>query len=145
MSILTPAPLTSSTDAHDEYLRAEAHINNATASDYDAAETHLRTALKLDPQFAEAWASLAMATIWKFALRAPSPTPEACAGARSAASRALELKPALALTHRANGIVLRSCDRDFSGAEAELNRALELQPDDPLVLNVAGDACDGQE
>lgn len=134
MSILTPAPFTSSIDAYDEYLRAEAHINHSTASDYDAAEMHLRTALQLDPQFAEAWASLAMARVWKFGTRASSPTPEACAGARTAAARALELKPALALTHRANGIVLRNCSRDFSGAEAEFNRALELQPGDPGVL-----------
>lgn len=134
MSILTPEPFTSSADAHEEYLRAQAQINNAMGSDYDAAETHLRTALKLDPRFAEAWAWLAMETIWKFDARAPSPTPEACASARTAANRALELKPALALTHRAQGIVLRSCDRDLSAAEAEFNRALELQPDDPLVL-----------
>jgi transcriptional activator of cad operon len=134
MSILTPEPFTSSAEAHDEYLRAEAHINNGTLSDFDAADTHLRTALKLDPQFAEAWAWLAMETIWKFDMSAPSPTPEACASARTAASRALELKPALALTHRAKGIVLRSCDRDLSGAEAEFNRALGLQPDDPLAL-----------
>jgi TolB-like protein/DNA-binding winged helix-turn-helix (wHTH) protein/tetratricopeptide (TPR) repeat protein len=134
MSILTPAPITSSIDAHDEYLRAEAHINNGSASDYDAAETHLRTALKLDPRFAEAWAWLAMETIWKFDQGAPSPTAEACASARTAETRALELNPALALTHRAKGIVLRSCDRDFSGAEAQFNSALELQPDDPLAL-----------
>jgi len=134
MSILTPAPITSSIDAHDEYLRAEAHINSGSASDYDAAETHLRTALKLDPRFAEAWAWLAMETIWRFDLGAPSPTPEACASAHAAETRAIELNPALALTHRAKGIVLRSCDRDFSGAEAEFNSALELQPDDPLVL-----------
>jgi len=134
MSILTPAPFTSNADALDEYLRAEAHINNGAASDYDAAETHLRTALKLDPQFAEAWAWLAMGTIWEFDVRAPSPTPEACANARAAASRALELNPTLALTHRAKGIVIRSCDRDSSGAEAEFDRALELQPDDPLAL-----------
>jgi TolB-like protein/DNA-binding winged helix-turn-helix (wHTH) protein len=134
MSILTPEPFTSSADAHDEYLRAQAPINNAIGSDYDAAETHLRTAVKFDPRFAEAWAYLAMETIWRFDASAPRPTPEACASARTAASRALELKPTLALTHRAKGIVLRSCDRDLSGAEAEFNRALELQPDDPLVL-----------
>jgi TolB-like protein/DNA-binding winged helix-turn-helix (wHTH) protein/Flp pilus assembly protein TadD len=134
MSVLTPEPFTSSADAHDEFLRAEALSNNGAPSDYDAAETHLRTALKLDPQFVEAWTSLAMVTIWRFDVRAPSPPPEACSSARTAVSRALELNPALALTHRAKGIVLRSCDHDFSAAEAEFNRALELQPENPLVL-----------
>ncbi len=134
MSILTPRPFTSSPEALDQYLRAEAETNSGSASDYDAAETHLRVALTLDPRFAEAWALRAMATIWRFDARAPSPTPEACASARTWASRALELNPTLAQTHRAKGIVLRSCDHDFSGAEAEFKRAQELHPDDSLVL-----------
>ena len=134
LSILKPKPSTSSPDAYEQYLRALALTNNGSAGDYDAAEPHLRLALTLDPRFAEAWALLAMTTIWKFDVRAPSPSPEACASARTAAGRALELNPTLADTHRAKGIVLRSCDRDFSEAEAEFNRGLKLHPDDSLLL-----------
>lgn len=134
LSILKAKPSTSNPDAHEQYLRALALTNNGSASDYDVAESHLRLALTLDPRFAEAWALLAMITVWKFDVRAPSPSPEACANARTAASRALELNPTLADTHRAKGIVLRSCDRDFSEAEAEFTRGLDLHPDDSLLL-----------
>ena len=135
LSILAPErSFTSNADAHDEYFRALTHVHSGSANDYDAAESHLHTALTLDPQFAGAWALLAMATIWKFEWRGPGPTPEACASARIAAARALGLNPLLPMTHRAKGIVLHSCDRDLKGAEAEFNRALALQPDDSLVL-----------
>lgn len=126
--------LTLNPEAYTEFLRAAAHVNRGFASDYEAADMQLHAALRLDPQFAGAWALLAMATIWRFDIRAPNPTPEACASARSAANRALELGPTLSQTHRAKGIALQSCDGDLNGARAEFDRALQLQPDDPLLL-----------
>src|SRR5262249_12827590 len=36
--------------------------------------------------------------------------------------------------HRARGMVLQNCEEDFPAAAAEFNRALALQPDNPLVL-----------
>jgi tetratricopeptide (TPR) repeat protein len=96
----------------------------------------LRAALALDPKFAAAWARLADLTIWKFDVaRTPgllatrtSPTKAACAAARAAADRALELDSTLVETHRAKGIVLQYCDSNWSAAEGEFRRALELQP-----------------
>jgi transcriptional activator of cad operon len=126
--------LTSNPEAYTEFLRALAHVDSSSASDYETAEMQLHAALRLDPQFAGAWALLAVATIWRFDVRAPNPTPEACASAYSAANRALELGPTLSQTHRAKGIALQSCDGDLNGARAEFDRALQLQPDDPLLL-----------
>lgn len=135
ISVVPAEPiLTSNPEAYTEFLRALAHVDRGIASDYETAEVQLHAALRLDPQFAGAWALLATATIWKFDVRAPNPTPEACASARSAANRALELGPTLSQTHRAKGIVLQSCDGDLNGARAEFDRALQLQPDDPLLL-----------
>jgi TolB-like protein/DNA-binding winged helix-turn-helix (wHTH) protein len=51
--------LTTSADAHVEYLRAMSYQDSATGADYDAAEGHLHSAVLLDPQFASAWALLA--------------------------------------------------------------------------------------
>ena len=126
--------LTSNPEAYTEFLRALAHVDRGFASDYEAAEMQLHAALLLDPQFAGAWALLAVATVWRFDVRAPNPTPEACANAHRAASRALQFGPTLSQTHRAQGIVLQSCDGDLNGARAEFDRALDLQPDDPLLL-----------
>lgn len=135
LSVVPGIPiLTSNPEAYTEFLRALAHVDNSSASDYETAEVQLHAALLLDPQFAGAWALLAEATIWRFDVRAPNPTPEACASARSAADRALELGPTLSLTHRAKGITLQSCDGDLNGALAEFARALQLQPDAPLLL-----------
>jgi len=72
--------------------------------------------------------------IWKFDVRAPNPTPEACANADRAANQALKFGPTLSQTHRAKGIVLQSCEGDLNAARAEFDRALQLQPDDPLLL-----------
>jgi TolB-like protein/DNA-binding winged helix-turn-helix (wHTH) protein len=135
ISVVPAEPnLTSNPEAYTEFLRALAHVDRGLASDYETAEMQLHAALRLDPQFAGAWALLATATIWRFDVRAPNPTPEACASARSAANRALELGPTLSQTHRAKGIALQSCDGDLNGARVEFDRALQLQPDDPLLL-----------
>jgi TolB-like protein/DNA-binding winged helix-turn-helix (wHTH) protein len=135
VSVVPEEPnLTSNPEAYTEFLRALAHIDRGFASDYETAEMQLHAALRLDPQFAGAWALLAVATIWRFDVRSPNPTPDACASARNAANRALELGPTLSQTHRAKGIALQSCDGDLNGARAEFDRALQLQPDDPLLL-----------
>ncbi|MFI4869711.1 MAG: winged helix-turn-helix domain-containing protein [Steroidobacterales bacterium] len=129
-----PEPiLTANPEAHALYLRALANISSNGAHDYEAAEDHLHAALLLDPQFAGAWAALAMVMIWKFDWRGPVSS-EACVGARAAAARAVELDAALSQTHRAQGMVLHYCDRNLAQAEVEFKRALELQPDDSLVL-----------
>jgi Tfp pilus assembly protein PilF len=75
-------------------------------------------------------------TIWKFDVaRAPGlrairayPTQAACADARAAADRALELDSTLVQTHRAKGVVLQYCDKNLLAAEGEFRQALELQP-----------------
>jgi transcriptional activator of cad operon len=122
-------------EAYTLYFQAEGIGGNGLA-DYDAAIEQLRAALALDPKFAAAWARLATLTIWRFDVaRAPgmlavrvSPTPAACAAARAAADRGLELDSTLVETHRAKGIVLQYCDRNWAAAEGEFKRALELQP-----------------
>ena len=135
ISVVPPeSNLTSNPAAYTEFLRALEHVDRGFASDYETADMQLHEALRLDPQFAGAWALLAAATIWRFDVRAPNPTPEACASAHTAANRAVELGPTLSQTHRAKGIALQSCDRDLTGARAEFDRALQLQPEDPLLL-----------
>ncbi len=125
---------TANPEAYTEFLRAMAHTDRGLASDYATAEVQLHAAIKLDPEFAGAWALLAMATIWQFDVRAPNPTPDACRVAHSAANRAVALGPALSQAHRARGITLQSCDGNLQGAREEFDRALQLQPDDPLLL-----------
>jgi Flp pilus assembly protein TadD len=59
---------------------------------------------------------------------------EAIAKARASAKSALALDPNLAEAHLAQGIVLRDLDFNFLAAEAECRRALELEPQNSLVI-----------
>jgi TolB-like protein/DNA-binding winged helix-turn-helix (wHTH) protein/Tfp pilus assembly protein PilF len=138
MSILNhyvpEAARTTNIEAYTLYFRAHSSVVSNGSADYDAAAEHLHSALTLDPHFAAAWGWLALVTIWKFeptawgsGMRA-SPTQAACADARSAADRALELDSTLVQSHRAKGIVFQYCDNNLLAAEREFRRALELQP-----------------
>jgi TolB-like protein len=124
---------TQNSEAYALYLQAYLKDIRNGADDYDDAVEYLHSAVELDPQFADAWALLALVEMWKFNLRAP-PTPAACADARSAAQRAVKLNSRLEEAHRAMALVFQFCDFDFTAAEAELNRALEVVPgsDDAL-------------
>jgi TolB-like protein/DNA-binding winged helix-turn-helix (wHTH) protein/Tfp pilus assembly protein PilF len=121
-------------EAYTLYFRTHSYVVNNGAADYDAAAEQLHSALALDPHFAAAWGWLALVTIWKFEPTAwgssirTSPTQAACADARAAADRALELDSTLVQSHRAKGIVLQYCDNNLLAAEGEFRRALELQP-----------------
>ncbi len=137
LSIVNRRPLkrepTQDIEAYTLYLRSAANIIGNTASDYDAAIQQLRTAVRLDPQFADAWAMLAMATVWQFEGHGPR-SAEGCTQARAAADQALKLNSELEEAHRAAALVYQDCDENLSAAEAELGRALEVEPgsDDAL-------------
>jgi TolB-like protein/DNA-binding winged helix-turn-helix (wHTH) protein len=138
MSILNhyvpEAARTTNIEAYTLYFRAHSKVVSNGPADYDAAAVQLHLALRLDPKFAAAWGWLALVTIWKFeptawgsSMRGP-PTQAACAEARAAADRALELDSTLVQSHRAKGIVLQHCDNKLLAAEGQFRRALELQP-----------------
>jgi len=119
-------PPTENIEAYSHYLRARSNVVSNGVDDYDAAVEHAHSALALDPQYAAAWAQLALVTIWKFDMR-DSPTAGACAHARAAADQALKLNSRLAIAHRAVGVVFQFCDSNFTAAEAQFNQALELE------------------
>jgi transcriptional activator of cad operon len=140
MSILNhyvpEAARTTNIEAYTLYFQAHSNTVSNWSADYNAAAEHLHSALTLDPQFAAAWGWLALVTIWEFDVaRAPGlrairayPTQAACANARAAADRALELDSTLVQSHRAKGVVLQYCDNNLLAAEGEFRQAVELQP-----------------
>jgi TolB-like protein/Tfp pilus assembly protein PilF len=88
-------------------------------------------AIRLDPNYALAYANLSsawrlMAAGWLGGAEAN----EAYAKARNAAQTALSLAPDLSAAHEAFGFVLLTPDLDFAGAEAELRKAEKLAPAD---------------
>ncbi len=86
-------------------------------------------AVELDPGFAAAHAGLA-SCLGTQAVIAEAAPERAHDRMRGAVERAMALDPELSDTHTARGLLLLFFERDWSGANAALRRALALRPDD---------------
>ena len=106
-------------EAYEAYLKGRhlEYLDNAKA-----VEFHQR-ATQIDPTWAPAHAAIVTST-----LVLGLPPMEACAKARAAAGKALELDDTLSEAHSAMAQVKLDCDWDWPGTEREFKRALELDP-----------------
>jgi len=116
-------------DAYNAYLQGKFYLARQNEADFRKAIDAFTTATRIDPRYAEAWADLSNA--WsdlgqEFLSGAAAQA--AYAQARAAVNTALALSPDLANAHSAKGNLLLSADSNWTGAEAELRRALQLEP-----------------
>jgi TolB-like protein/Tfp pilus assembly protein PilF len=118
---------TSSAQAHELYLRGLTLIAARGPGLRDAIEA-FREAVKLDPQYAQAWGALAEAEILLPGY-VPGDVTEATQRAESAAQRALAIDPGTSSAHVALGEAYEN-RRMWPQAEQSLKRALELAPGD---------------
>ena len=126
-----PKPPTNAA-AYDRYLRGRYLVTQRTLADSQRAAELLEEAVALDPHSAAAQAVLAdayVAVTWFGGSMEPF-----VERARQAALRSLELDPNEATAHATLGILLALFDWDTASGERELQRALELGPDEPAVL-----------
>ena len=114
-------------EAHELYLKARYHWNKRTEESVKRALSYLQAAIDRDPAYAQAYAGLADAYNILGYYNALPPN-EAYPKGTAAALKALELDPALAEPHATLGVVKRDYEWDWMGAEAEFQRALELNP-----------------
>lgn len=121
--------------AYDAYLRARALMLRLTAKDSRRAVEKLEEAIRLDPDSALAHATLAFAYIMVGITDGP-PEPHATL-ARRAAYRARELDPASAEAYGGLGRILFHFDWDTDRGLEHMQRALELEPNNPFVLHCA--------
>jgi TolB-like protein len=130
-----PAP-TSNTEAYALFLQGLALDQRYTAADSARAQEYFERAVALDPNFAQAWAALAgtYGSVMVFGTR------ESFDAVReriaTAAHRALALDPTLAGAHVALANI-GFIDYDLATADQEVKTALQLEPDNPLALNVS--------
>ena len=119
-------------ECYEAYLRGRHALNTwAWESRMQALELFQR-AIELDPDFAPAWSALAFTMIVEV-FGALDPERDELIEARTAASRARQLDPGLGEAHAVLGFLSLYSDWDWPAAERELQRALELSPQDSNV------------
>jgi TolB-like protein/Flp pilus assembly protein TadD len=121
--------------AYDAYLRARAF---AAGSPFDKSTVEnaihsYQEAVKLDPNFALAWARLSYAQSNSYWLGL-DPSPARLAAAKDAADRALALDPNLPETHLAFGYYRYYGKRDYTGGLAEFQQAEKGLPNNVDVI-----------
>ncbi len=116
---------TESNEAYQLYLKGRFYWDKRTAEALKKSIEYFNQAIEKDPSFALAYAGLADCYVVP-AIRLPPR--EAMPKAKAAAMRALELDETLAEAHASLGRVLAAYDWDWTNAEKEYKRAIELNP-----------------
>ena len=118
--------LTKSSEAHLAYLKGLHFMNRGAIDAYPKATKHLEGAIAADPNFALAYAALADCYIYQAGQYMPAKS--AVPKAKALASKAIELDDNLAEGHTSLGNLLMQFEWDWEGADRELGRAIELNP-----------------
>ncbi|HEX9159437.1 MAG TPA: tetratricopeptide repeat protein [Rhizomicrobium sp.] len=121
-------PPSGNLDAYNAYLEGSFYAHRQTLEDQRKAVTAFNTAVKLDPDYAAAWAGLSTAEL-NVALNSGSSAAlaQVLPQVREHAKKAVALAPDLALAHNSLGNVL-NYESNWSGAEAQFRRAAQLAP-----------------
>jgi serine/threonine protein kinase len=118
-------------EAYDAYLLGR---NYRTELDFRKALEHFHRAIQIDPKFALGYAGLADCYTATALYMELSPD-EAAPNALDAAAKAVQLDDKLAEAHAALSYAKLLFAWDLPGAERELLRALELNPNSPDVID----------
>jgi TolB-like protein/DNA-binding winged helix-turn-helix (wHTH) protein/Tfp pilus assembly protein PilF len=120
-------------EAYEAYLKGRYFIEKWTEEGTRVGREYFEQAIQKDPNYALAYAGLADSYVWG---RAGFPPEEALRRARAAATKALQLDSTLGEPHAALAQIKFVNDWDWSGAEAEFERAIELNPNDTNALHM---------
>lgn len=118
---------TADPEAYQDYLKGRYWWNKSTPEGFDKGIEYFQQAIAKDPAYALAYAGLADC----FSSHAESglvPFTEGYLKAKDAALKAVELDDNLAEAHGSLALVRSSYDWDWHGAEAEIRRAIDLNP-----------------
>ena len=113
--------------AHEAYLLGRYHLAKLNESDLSRAVDYFQEAIRIEPDFADAYAGLSRVWsergVWGAKTYAEVETP-----AREAARRALQIDPANSSAHTSMCMILINYDHNYSAAEEEVKRAIEIDP-----------------
>ena len=113
--------------AYQLYLQGRQWLIRFTADALARSLGYFERAVARDPAFALAHAGIAMAYIELVGIGA-TPPGIGYPRATSAAAKALSADPELGVAHGMAGYLKAVCDFDWTGAEQQMKRALELSP-----------------
>lgn len=122
-------------EAYQLYLKGRYFWNKQTNNDLARSIDYFQKAIAIDPNYALAYTGLADA----YSLNIIGANRERMAKSREAALKALSLDDDLAEAHASLGRILSVDDYDFSGAERELRRAIDLNPNYGVGHHFLGD------
>lgn len=123
---------TESNEAYKLYVKGRHHWNKRTVNDLTKAIEYFNQAIDLDPLYADPYAGLAM-TYAVLSGYTDIPPRENGPKVQAAARKALELNEALAEPHAALGFFAFYHANNFREGRREMERALELSPNDVSV------------
>jgi serine/threonine protein kinase/Tfp pilus assembly protein PilF len=121
---------TDSPEAYDAYLRGLAYTLKTfnTPANFLAAQKYLREAVRLDPNFALAWAMLSYVDALGYRTLNLQPTLALREEARQAAETALSLRPNLGEALLARGYYYYACLKDYDSAVRYFEQARQFLP-----------------
>src|SRR2546430_1821013 len=124
-------PATKNTEAHNAYLLGHYHFQRRNLEDFRKAVAHFDEAIRLDPDYALAYAERSEA--WTLIGDLSGQGKTAWPKAREDAEKAVAIAPALVEAHAALGWVRRFVEWKFAEGLSELKRAKELSPANPTA------------
>jgi serine/threonine protein kinase/TolB-like protein/Tfp pilus assembly protein PilF len=119
-------------DAYQAYLKGRYYFYLRKEESYKKAIDAFNQAIKLDPNYAQAYAGLA--SVYTEISSSYLPPTEAMPKAKEAVQKALAIDGSLAEAHVALAEVYWWGDWNFPAAEQELKRATDLSPNEPTIL-----------
>src|SRR5437667_3985054 len=126
LAVSLPAREQPNTEVYDLYLQGLYFSNKSSEEDLRSALSFFQRAVEKDPTFARAWTGIAKA--WYFLADVYVKPLDAYPASKEAALKAIALDEKDAEAHCYLGEAKRVLDWDLAGADAELKRALELDP-----------------
>jgi TolB-like protein len=125
---------TASPEAYRRYLLGRHFFNLGTTEGFRRAADELEQAIALDDRYAPAYAWLATALLNSTLSETAATRLEPMQRALAAGEKAVALGPDLAESYSARGWMRTSISWDWAGAQADLDRALALNPADTSAL-----------
>jgi serine/threonine-protein kinase len=124
-------PATRNAEAHNAYLLGHYHFQRRNLEDHRKAVGYFDEAIRLDPDYALAYAERSEA--WTLIGDLSGQGKTAWPKAREDAEKAVAIAPTLAEAHAALGWVRFFAEWKFAEGLSELNRAKELSPANPTA------------